>query len=209
MNHTPIPPAELEVFDKLKDIQMVFDVGARADVDYLRLKPDIELHAFEPAPPFFKELVEAVDKTVGSGKIYLNNFGLGDVEGTFFYDINRQAFFEGECPVVVKSVEYVVKTLDWYIQECDIKRIDFLKIDVEGYDFKVLLGGKKAIPLCKYIQYEHWDNKKQYHDLLEEDFDMEYIGYRNVLCMNKKLVSESDRQELKDFIRERKMKDLV
>ena len=46
MSYTQIPKDELKVFESLKDIKVVFDVGARDDVDYLILKPGIELHAF-------------------------------------------------------------------------------------------------------------------------------------------------------------------
>jgi FkbM family methyltransferase len=185
MEHTVIPQEELEVFKSLKNIRVVFDVGARADIEYLKIKPNIELHSFEPAPPFFKELTENAAKTTGKGKVFLNNFGLGDKKGVIDYDINRQAFWEGECPVNTKHVQLPVETLDWYVKEYKIKRIDFLKIDTEGYDYKVLLGGKNAIKLCRYIQYEHWDDKEQFHKLLEKDFDMQYIGYRNVLCTRK------------------------
>lgn len=200
MTHTPIPLAELEVFKQLKDIEIVFDVGARADVDYLILKPNIELHAFEPFPEFFKELAEAADKTTGTGKVYLNNFGLGDVEGIFEYHPHAQAFVGGEAPLDKGIFKYPIKTLDWYVKKSGVKKIDFLKIDVEGYDFKVLLGGKETIPKCKYIQYEHWNDKKEFEDILSKDFDMAYMGYRNVLCMNIKLVPEEERDRLVNFI---------
>ena len=92
------------------------------------------------------------------------------------------------CSNPSEPIDYVIfpiTTLDWYIDKYNIKRIDFLKIDAEGYDFKVLKGGQKAIDLARYIQYEHWDNKEQFHQLLGKDFDMEYIGGRNVLCKRK------------------------
>lgn len=203
MEHTLIPTEELEVFKKLKDIEIVFDVGARADVDYLVLKPNIELHAFEPVPLFFSQLVEGRSKLPLTRLTYLNNYGLGDVEGEFLYNASIQAFeFSEAHPDAGGDIKLPVKTLDWYCDNMNIKHIDFLKIDVEGYDYKVLLGGKKIVPHCKYIQYEYWDEKQEYHDLLEKQFHMEYIGYRNVLCINKKLVPKKDYKELVKFIRD-------
>lgn len=38
---------------------------------------------------------------------------------------------------------------------------------------------------------------------------MEYIGYRNVLCINKKFVSKEDYEELVKFIRDNNFKDLA
>jgi FkbM family methyltransferase len=182
MEHTKIPVEELEVFKSLKDIKVVFDVGARADVDYLELKPKAKYHLFEPNPLFFAQLKERVGERYN---VQLNNFGLGDVVGMFPYSNTLQAFSCGEAPVGETQQVLEIKTLDSYIIDHKIKRIDFLKIDTEGYDFKVLLGGSKAIAMARYIQYEHWDNKQQFHDLLENDFYMEYIGYRNVLCTRK------------------------
>ena len=182
MTHTPIPTEELESIKDLKDVKVIFDVGARADIDYFNIFPDATFHLFEPNPEFFLELKEKVgDKK----NVFLNNYGLGDEEITLGYDKTIQCFEKGEAGMKHPDFLLPIKTLDWYIQENKIKRIDFIKIDTEGYDFKILLGGKKAVKLARYIQYEHWDNLKQFHDLLEKDFDMKYTGFRNVLCIRK------------------------
>lgn len=204
MAHTLIPHEEIDVFKQLPDIQVVIDVGARADTDYLDLIPDVELHAFEPHPEFFEEL----KVKVGDRKAHLNNCGLGDLEGVWPYSDGRQAFMGGECPPSEPNRRLKIRTLDNYVKENKIKSIDFLKIDVEGYDYKVLLGSKKALKLCRFVQYEYWDNQKEFRDLLDKDFDMENIGYRNVLCMNKKLVPLHERVRLASYIHERNYQDL-
>ncbi len=210
MNHTPIPSEELELFKKLPRIKTIVDVGARADTDYLRLKSRLTLHAFEPNKQFFDELCEAVAAIPeNDNTIYLNNYGLGDTNGFISYNNAYQAFIEGEAPVEIGHQLFEVSLLDSYVEEMGIKRIDFLKIDAEGYDFKVLLGAPKAIEMTRFIQYEHWDNTEEYHELLGDRFDMEYVGYRNVLCMNKKLVSQGTRDKLKKFILDKKYKDLT
>mgnify|MGYP001566357332 FL=1 len=153
---------------------MIFDVGARVDIDYIELRPKAEFHLFEPNPVFFEELKAKVGK---QKNVFLNNCGLGDKDEELPYDPSTQSFL-----LPVTNPKLPIKTLDWYIKKNNIKQIDFLKIDTEGYDYKVLLGGTEAIKLCRYIQYEHWDNKWQFHDLLNNDFWMKYIGGRNVLC---------------------------
>ena len=179
MEHTLIPTEELEVFKALKNIKVVFDVGARVDIDYLNILPKATFHLFEPNPEFFKELKEKV----GDRKnVYLNNYGLGDKEEELPYDPSTQSFL-----LSVTNPKLPIKTLDWYVKENNIKRIDFLKIDTEGWDYKVLVGGKETIKMCKYIQYEHWDDRWCFHELLNNDFWMIYIGYRNVLCKRNKI----------------------
>lgn len=183
MSFSQIPKSELEIFNSLSGVGVVIDVGARDDVDYIKMKPNIELHAFEPHPSFYKEL----KKMIGNRpKTYLNNYGLGDVEGDFPYDSMRQMYVGSEeMGDIHPTTTLPIKRLDDYVKEKGIRRIDFLKIDTEGYDYKVLLGARDTIKMCRYIQYEHWNERLKYHDLLESDFYMTYIGHRNVLCSRK------------------------
>ena len=179
MSQTSIPETELEYFKSIPDCKVVFDVGARTDSDYIKLRPDIELHAFEPNPEFFRELQNKIGDRPNT---YLNNFGLGDIGGMFGYDDGVQAFVDGEASAINAKKEYEIKTLDWYTSKMSIDKIDFLKIDTEGYDFKVLKGGYHTIKMCRYIQYEHWNDRLQFHDILDGEFDMTCIGGRNVFC---------------------------
>ena len=178
IEQTKISKEELKIFKKLKNIKMVFDVGARIDIDYLDLKPKAEFHLFEPNPEFFEEL----KVKIGDRKnVFLNNYGLSDKEEELRYNPGNQSFLS---PINSELI-LPLKTLDWYVQDKRIDRIDFLKIDTEGWDYKVLQGGGNTIKICRYIQYEHWNDKLCFHDLLENDFIMCYMGYRNVLCIRK------------------------
>ena len=47
-------------------------------------------------------------------------------------------------------------TLDDYIIENNIKRIDFLKIDTEGYEFNVIKGLGEHIKNVKYMLTTHF-----------------------------------------------------
>lgn len=204
MEHTLIPSAELELFNKLPNIRTVIDVGARADTEYITLKPKITLHAFEPHIPFFEQLKERIGERTNT---YLNNYALGEKDEKRKYHPGLQAMMGGEAYLTSNAGEdqaqYEVKTLDWYTEEMKIKRVDFLKIDVEGMDYQVLLGAPKTLINTRFIQYEHWDDKGEFHRLLDSDFDLQYIGYRNVLCMSKTLVSEKVRADLAKFIDDR------
>lgn len=198
MEHTRIPQEELELLKQLKNIKVIFDVGARADIDYLQMFPKAKHHLFEINPSFFNELKEKV----GTRKnVFLNNYGLGDIEGEFAYNEGLQAVSGGEAWKGDGRL-LPIKTLDWYIKKNKIKRIDFMKLDIEGYEYKALLGGKTAIKLSKYLQYEHWNEMGQFHELLSKDFDLEYIGYRNVLCINKNLVKTKDKEKVAKYIKD-------
>jgi FkbM family methyltransferase len=175
MTHTAIPTDELKVFASLKNVRVVFDIGARDDVDYLILKPNIKLHAFEPNPVFFAELEAQIG---GMPNVFLNNFGLGDVDGEFEYNESSQAIGSG-------GIIVAIKTLDEYVKKNRIKRIDFLKTDTEGYDYLILSSSPHTVKLCRYIQYEGWDNDALFRELLKDSFELDYIGGRNTICTRK------------------------
>jgi len=175
--HSAIPIEELFTFASMKKVKVVFDVGAREDVDYLILKPGIELHAFEPDPEFFEQLKKNVGDTPN---VYLNNYGLGDVEGKFHHHKESQAL------TIPDSEGLLVRRLDDYVAEHEIKKIDFLKIDVEGFELKVLKGGRKTIPKCRYIQYERCGEAGIIDGVLKEHgFYLFYMGFSNTLAVRK------------------------
>lgn len=179
----PLPDTELARFSELQDIQVVFDIGARTSLDYLDIKPEAQYHLFEPYPPFYQWLQEA---TKDMKNVRVNPYGLGDKFEFGMYNSGSQGFHGWQ--VGITEVFLPIKTLDWYIAENKIKRVDFLKIDAEKYDCKVLQGGKSAIGLARYIQYETWEEpqNKIMHNLLKEQYDCVDIGGRNMLCTLKK-----------------------
>lgn len=209
-NHTSIPTEELAVFKKLPNLKVIFDVGSRDDTDYIRLKPKAEVHCFEPNHIFFEQLKANLILLPKDANVFASNFGLSNKSGTFFYNQGIQTIEDSEAWNGFGDMVVHVSTLNKYIKQHNIKQIDFLKIDTEGNDYKVLLGGKKALPITLFIQYEHWNDKQEYHDLLEPlGYHLEYIGYRNVLCINTKLVDKRTVNRIVKFIRDNKYGDLV
>jgi FkbM family methyltransferase len=141
---------EMEVFNKMEDVKVMFDVGARTDTQYSQISPEIEIHYFEPNKNFSEQLVGG----------YINNFGLSDKSGFMKYYPLTQSFIIN----VGKSVVYELKTLDEYAK--NISRIDFIKIDAEGMDYRILLGGAETIKRVRYLQFEYWDGVRKFVELL-------------------------------------------
>lgn len=161
---TPIPIEELAVFNNLDGIKVVFDVGSRDDIDMYLLRPHYEYHLFEPHLPFFNELKSKVN----APNVHLNNFGFSDKQETVIYDSVAQSFAvltDGE------KFAYGLTTIDEYVKEKNVK-VDFLKIDAEGMDYKILLGAKETLKNVKYVQVEYWDGARKFYDLLKDEFDL-------------------------------------
>jgi FkbM family methyltransferase len=84
---------------------------------------------------------------------------------------------------VYHKLDIKVQKLQDYIVHKNITRIDFLKIDTEGYEYEILLGLVSKINLVKMLMFEHhYDNmiKKNYNFtdinnlLLEQNFKQVY-----------------------------------
>ena len=64
-----------------------------------------------------------------------------------------------------QKIKIKISKLKDYIEINNIKKIDFMKIDTEGYEFEILLGLESKIKLVDIIMFEHhYDNmiKKGY-----------------------------------------------
>jgi FkbM family methyltransferase len=142
---------------------VIFDVGSN-NGQYLQLllenlntlQPII--HCFEPDDIAFAKLQKNFKN---SNNVILNNFalgnqnmksilfsdGLGDVKASLV-DVDRKNFIE-------KEIE--IKRLDDYCVANKIDKINFLKIDTEGYEANVLIGSEKMIEnnCIERIQLEH------------------------------------------------------
>lgn len=146
----------------LRSNDVVFDVGANVGdwtKTVLGINKNLSIYSFEPC----KETFESLKKNSFPDNITLNNIGLGSKEEKkeFFVagnDSTVNSVFEGNICGDNAHKEIVdIDTVDGYCLKKGLKEIDFLKIDVEGFDYEVLLGAKtmfsnKKIGICQ-IEY--------------------------------------------------------
>ena len=101
-----------------------------------------------------KQLNESSSSTINEIDIHSTYF---KVKKKYFPLLKKENFF--------KEFEIKQIKLENYIEKNNLKNIDFLKIDTEGYEYEVLLGLKKYINNVSLILFEHhYDNmlKKNY-----------------------------------------------
>jgi len=88
---------------------------------------------------------------------------------------------DGEC--IAANGKQATSTpaygLDEYCDQNDIEKIDFLKIDVEGFEEQVLAGAKEMLNTRPHISLElHIDDLKQYDTSIEETLGLiDWSGY--------------------------------
>lgn len=135
--------ADIEIFRHKIEVKTILDVGANVGQSVKQFKswfPDSRIFAVEPVGSTFNELVK---NTSGMEGVRCFNIALGDsgIEKVYIENsplsvdnkVVRGAGADG-----VEEVRCV--SGDQFCLENNIKAIDFLKIDTEGYDLDVLRG---------------------------------------------------------------------
>ncbi len=138
--------------------ETVFDIGANTGIYSLITKtvnPKATVYAFEPVSRVFKRLNE---------NIKLNNFDIKPVEEaisnsngtatifdttsehTYSVTVNKNRLLANE-EVVETQIKTI--TLDSFIKQHNIKKIDLMKIDVETHEPEVLEGFSEYIRIFK------------------------------------------------------------
>lgn len=130
----------------------VFDVGARTDDYLVSLNQNCQFHLFEPMPESLEILRS---KTRGISNVTIVDTALGQTKGTHWIYPDTQSIHHRphgtEAQIPIK-----IQTLDDYCAANAIAQIDFLKIDVEGYELSVLQGGKNVVHNhVRTIQFEY------------------------------------------------------
>ena len=115
-----------------------------------------EVHYFEPVQEFIEALSAQPNK---NRKSVFNNFGLGNENKELYYYPRYQSFFNriNSCGINddMNKIMLNIKKAKDYIVEKDIKIIDFLKIDTEGYELYVLQDFEDFLKNVKIIQFEY------------------------------------------------------
>ena len=89
-----------------------------------------------------------------------------------------------------KSFKVKTNTLDNFCKEKKIKKIDILKIDVEGSELKVLEGGKKILDKTNIVQIEILQNKKNFDKIkkkvtvLLKKYNFHKISEKNIYSVS-------------------------
>ncbi|MDP3442733.1 MAG: FkbM family methyltransferase [Ignavibacteria bacterium] len=168
------------------DVKTVFDVGANVGVwtnQFKLMHPGTKVYSFEPVPETFEKLKE---NTQNLNNVQLFNLALSDSSDPleFNYYPNNSYFSSiYDHPLTgQKPDKKIVKAQkgDDFCTELGIEDIDFLKIDTEGSEPKVLKGFQEMIESgkIKMIQFEYGEINIQNRFLLKDFFDLfENNGY--------------------------------
>lgn len=182
----------------------IFDVGANIG-DYSRILRNVyakaNIYAFEPNPYTYAKLEEGLIETT----INTVNFGLGEIEKLSYiytYAKDHESQHASVFKDVLKDLHSTndlieipieIKTIDSYCLEKKINKIDFLKIDTEGYELNVLKGANRMLfeRSIDVIQFEFNEMNiiskvflKDFYDLLGETYNFYRLDTKKLIPLN-------------------------
>lgn len=142
----------------VKDGNTVLDIGAnRGDMTVLFshiVGSRGHVHAFEPVPPTFAALQQRAAQECRFENVTFNNAALGDTRGTKEIHVPAGDFGQASLRTHAtgswerpghETFHCEIRTLDEYVAEARLSRIDFIKIDVEGAELLALRGGRRTL----------------------------------------------------------------
>lgn len=143
----------------LREDAVIFDVGANVGImslNFAKQAPKGKVYAFEPTHYAIEKLKRNLELNPGIAKVIKTVQTFISCEGTAQNEI--KAFSSWKINKEVGSDQHPVHggkamstegvpttTIDDYVKEKQIDRLDFIKIDTDGHEFDVLLGAKSTI----------------------------------------------------------------
>jgi FkbM family methyltransferase len=185
-------------------VQTIFDIGANRGQTALELHAlfgSADIYAFEPDPHTFAELQQATARLSG---IHNYCFGFGAHNGSAVLHLGEQS--EGNSFLVLSQnrdpalcrgwaaacgvTTAQLRRLDDFCHEAGIEMIDFLKIDVQGFEAAVIEGGgdffRKSNIRTVFLEVNLqpiYQSQSEFHDLYKSLSDR---GFTLVDLYNKR-----------------------
>ena len=103
------------------------------------------VHAFEPVPPIYDELVDNYRLMGSPANVFLHNFALGDAPGEIEVNLftglsTGHASMSDRGRDDATPFKCAIVTLDSYLSDRGIGRVNFVKVDIEGAEILFLKG---------------------------------------------------------------------
>ncbi len=167
---------------ELPEINVLFDVGAHKGetIEFFNKNFKVKnFYCFEASSINFEYLKKKV-LNFKNKNIHIFNYAIGEDENVKdFYQLDESSsstlnrvnkeskYYKKKTKILnmlnllnikkdlIKPIQVKTIILSKFIQKNKINNIDILKIDTEGYEYKVLIGAQEELNRIKYIYFEH------------------------------------------------------
>lgn len=152
------------------DCEFVLDIGAYTGVYSIETalnNNDCRINAFEPNPIIFSNLHNNIRINKLLDRVSLFQIALGRNDGISKLYVPELSKWNSMSSLISTSNRYFEVTVSTIDHMFNSHRVDLIKIDVEGYESEVFLGGQfvldefKPIILAEALTYRELRNQKQ------------------------------------------------
>ena len=181
---------DIKILPYLKDIENGFFVEAGA-LDGLfmsntKILEDLGWNGLliEPSQKAYIECVKNRSGLIYNTALVSKDYREKTIRGDFFYDgKDGQGAWSGVMrnTYTNQKVEVPARTLQSIFDDQDIKKVDFLSLDVEGYEFNVLKGIDFSKVDVTFILVEV---NSVIYSLEDMDEYLEKFGYKRLACLS-------------------------
>tara|TARA_B100000579_G_C22820340_1_gene850253 strand:- start:56 stop:796 length:741 start_codon:yes stop_codon:yes gene_type:complete len=184
--------ASIELEDLIKDLELniVIDIGSNKGQFVLILNKyfeNLKILSFEPINELLEKQKKFFKNTKNNIKFF--NTGVGALNSKIDLNITRgkdsSSILEieninnlGRNFDIIEKREINVITLENALNKIDLNGSILLKLDVQGYELKVLEGAEKLLPKIKYIITEVAENKI-YKNQVTKNIILKYLKEKN------------------------------
>ena len=182
-------PELLWIKDYIPKAAVFFDIGANVGTYLFRLEKRLsphQIYAFEPNPKLYFRLKRIfpemhIYRLALSDKNETADFKIPVINGETYNSrgtLHTQFFENGEENHFTEKVK-VMKLDDWAGLE-NLKRLDFIKIDVEGNEMETLRGAEKTIKKFKpvlMVEMEQRHHEKPLQQMVSEIENWNYTAH--------------------------------
>jgi len=160
-------PPVFAIFNRLPKGSVVIDVGAY--IGYYSLlsiaKKASEVIAIEPNPKNYERLLNHIKRFPNSIAV---NAAVSDESGVAKLYLGPTEVTHSIINKSGVAIEVACIALDELIRKFGVKKVDLIKIDVEGAELKVLKGAEKSLGIAKQVVIDmHFSpNSVEYQEII-------------------------------------------
>ena len=133
------------------------------------------IHAFDPQKECIDTLKQTISLNRWEKRLYAHNYGIGEKRSklqlqlsgsgsTFNSDFNSDSS--------LPHIEVEVLSLDEWIKDNPLENVDFIKVDVEGYELEVLKGSENTIKSFKPVIFIEIAKKFLSRNFINQDYQV-------------------------------------
>jgi FkbM family methyltransferase len=187
---------------ELKKAEVIFDIGANIGstaMYFAKTSPQATVYAFEPHPQTLQRSLANI-KLNPFQNIQFHNVGLGArIDKLKLFEVNSNNPGMNRIIDEVNNfpfVEIEIDTIDNFVGKHEISKIDFIKIDVEGFEFNVIAGGESSLRRhlpTLFIELDDNNLKDNGRSARELVAALYHFGYKNIFRVdNRKIIKVED-----------------